>query len=334
MTSLVSTRGPRSARRARGGAALRFILIRLASSVVVLLLASFAIFMFVHAAPGGPEQAIGGPFATPEQRQTIREDYRLDDPLLVQYGRFVSSVLTFDLGTSLTTRESVASSVGRAVGTTFPLIVAAWAIAGVLGTTLGVLTAHRPGTKLDRAALVCTTVLASSPVFVTGLVLGWIFGVQLGWLPTVGSGRGGLDTLTHLILPATTLGLLALASTTRLSRVRIGQVLREDHVTFSRARGLSTSRIVRRTLLPNSGVQLVTQAGAVLISMMGAVIVVEEIFGLDGVGTLLVNAIAARDIPVVQSVTLLLAVVLIVVNIVVDVVCLAIDPRIRLEARR
>lgn len=334
MTSLVSIRGPRSARRARGGAALQFVLVRLASSVVVLLLVSFAVFMFVHAAPGGPEQSIAGQFATPEQRQTIREEYRLDDPLLVQYGRFVTSVLTFDLGTSLTTRESVATSVGRAVGTTFPLIVAAWVIAVVLGTALGVVTAHRAGTKLDRAVLVGTTVLASSPVFVTGVVLGWIFGVQLGWLPTVGSGDGGFDTVVHLILPATVLALLALASTTRLSRVRVGQVLREDYVTFSRARGFSTSRIIRRALLPNSGVQLVTQAGAVLISMMGAVIVVEEIFGLDGVGTLLVDAIAARDIPVVQSVTLLLAVVIIVVNALVDVVCLAIDPRIRQEARR
>ncbi len=322
--------GSQSVRTSPGahGAAARFVLARLLSSISVLLVVSVAVFLFVHAAPGGPEQSIGGQFASPDQLETIREEYRLDDPLVVQYGRFLGSVVTLDLGTSFSTREPVASSLGRAAAVTVPLLLVAWLVAVLVGTLLGLVTAYRAGTRLDRGVLVGTTVLASSPVFVTGVVLAYVFGVQLGWLPTVGGGDGGLDTLRHLVLPATTLALLALASMSRIARVRIGQVLHEDQVTFARARGFSTPHVVMSSVLPNAGVQLITQAGAVLISMMGGVIVVEEVFNLNGIGTLLVDAIAARDIPVVQSVTLVLAVGIIVVNALADLACLAIDPRI------
>lgn len=317
-------------RRPRAGASVAtFVGARLLSSLAVLALVTVAVFLFVHAAPGGPEQSIGGQFASPEQRQAIREEYHLDDPLLVQYARFMGNVAQLDLGTSFSTREAVTASLGRAAGTTVPLVLGAWLLAVLAGTALGLVTAQRAGGRLDRAVLGGTTVLASSPVFVTGVVLVYVFGVRLGWLPTVGAGDGGLDTVRHLLLPAVTLALLALASIARMSRVRIGQVLREDHVTFARARGFSTRHVVTSSVLPNAGVQLVTQAGAVLISMIGAVIVVEEVFNLNGVGTLLVDAISARDIPVVQSVTLVLAVAIIVTNAAVDLACLALDPRIR-----
>jgi peptide/nickel transport system permease protein len=240
-------------RRRRAGSVPRFVGVRLLSSLTVLVLVSFAVFMFVHAAPGGPEQSIGGQFASPEQRQAIREEYQLDDPLITQYAQFLGRVATFDLGTSFSTREPVGDSLARAAGTTVPLLLSAWLLAVVVGTTLGLLTAQRAGGRLDRSVLTATTVLASSPVFVTGVVLAYVFGVRLGWLPTVGGGEGGLDTVRHLVLPAATLALLALASMARISRVRFGQVLREDHVTFARARGFSTRHLVASAVLPNAG---------------------------------------------------------------------------------
>lgn len=308
---------------------LRLVLRRLAPSVAVLVVVSFVVFAFIHAAPGGPEQSLAGPFASEAQRERIRESYGLDDPLLAQYGRFVTSVLTLDLGTSISTREPVTQPLARAAAVSVPLLLMAWTGSTLLGWALGLATARRPGGVLDRAVLATTVVGASSPVFAVGVALAWLFGVQLGWLPTVGSGDGGLDTLRHLVLPAATLVILALASVTKIARVRIGQVLVEDQVTFATARGLSTRQVLFGTVLRNAGVQLVTHSGALLVAMIGSLIVVEAVFALDGVGSLLVGSISTRDIPLIQAITLSTAIAIVAVNLLVDLACLAIDPRMR-----
>lgn len=304
---------------------------RLISAVVVVIVVSILVFAFVHAAPGGPEQSIAGRFATPEQLAAIREQYRLDDPLWVQYGHFASSVLHLDFGTSYSTREPVMESIVRSAGITIPVIVVGWGAALLLGTALGVASARRSGSTFDRGVLGFTSIGASSPIFATAILLSYLFGVQLDWLPTLGAGEGGLDRVRHLILPTLTLTIAALASITKVTKVRVGQVLEADHVTFATARGLPPREVLYSEVLRNSGVQLATQAGAVLVSLISAVILVEEVFDLDGLGSLLMQAIAARDIPLIQAITLFTCVFIVLVNIAADVICMLIDPRLRVS---
>ncbi|HLU55900.1 MAG TPA: ABC transporter permease [Pseudonocardia sp.] len=302
---------------------------RSVGAVAVLLAVTVVVFLFVHLAPGGPEQALAGREATPEQLAAIRARYGLDDPLWQQYLRYLGALTHLDLGTSLLRREPVTRSIGQAAGVTAPLVLISWLLAAVAGTALGMFTALRAGSRLDRVVLALTVLAASTPVFATGLLLAWVFGIQLDWLPVLGAGRDGGDRARYLVLPILTTTLVLLASSTRFARVRIGQILEEDQVTFARARGLSTSYVLVRIVLRNAAVQTITLSGAVLIAMLGGLVVVEQVFALPGLGTLLVTAIGARDIPVIQGVTLVVAVAVVVVNLVVDLLCLAVDPRMR-----
>lgn len=311
-----------------------FTLRRLLSTAVVIVIVTVVVFAFMHAAPGGPERAIAGRFATPEQLAAIRAEYRLDDPLLVQYGHFLANALHLHFGTSYSTREPVTTSMLRAASTTVPLVLVSWSAALALGTALGVMAARRAGSALDRCVLALTVVGASSPVFATAILLSYIFGVRLGWFPTLGEGQGGADQIAHLALPALTLIIAALASFAKVTKVRVEQVLAEDHVTFAVARGLPSRKVLTGGILRNAGVQLVTQAGAVMVALIAADILVEEVFDLDGLGALLMQAIDARDIPLIQAITLFTALFIVAVNLAVDLVCLAIDPRLRTNAGR
>jgi ABC-type dipeptide/oligopeptide/nickel transport system permease component len=320
-----------AARHREGGRtpALRMLATRLAGAVAVLLVVTVVVFLFSHLAPGGPEQALAGREATPEQLAAIRARYGLDDPLWQQYFRYLRSLAHLDLGTSLVRREPVTRSIGQAAGVTVPLVLISWLLATLAGTALGMFTALRAGSRFDRMVLALTVLAASTPVFATGLLLAWVFGIQLDWLPVLGAGRDGGDRVRYLVLPILTTTLVLLASSTRFARVRIGQILEEDQVTFARARGLSTSYILTRIVLRNAAVQIITLSGAVLIAMLGGLVVVEQVFALPGLGTLLVTAIGVRDIPVIQGVTLVVALAVVVVNLVVDLLCLAVDPRMR-----
>ncbi|TWE28855.1 peptide/nickel transport system permease protein [Prauserella muralis] len=303
---------------------------RLLSAAVVVAIVSMLVFAFVHAAPGGPERSIGGRFATAEQLVAIREQYRLNDPLWTQYGQFVSSALGLDFGTSYSMREPVTDSISRAASTTVPLVLFGWLAALLIGTALGVVSARHAGGAFDRGVLGFTVVGASAPIFATAILLSYVFGVALGWLPTLGEGDGGMDRIRHLVLPGVTLAIAAMAAITKVTKVRVGQVLEADHITFATARGLPPRGVLVSEVLRNSGVQLVTQAGAVLVAMLSAVILVEEVFDLDGLGSLLIQAITARDIPLIQAITLFTCIFIVAVNLVVDLVCMAIDPRLRI----
>ena len=310
------------------------ILRRLLAAVAVLWIVSVIVFLFVHAAPGGPELAIAGTDATPEQLQRIREAYRLDDPLPAQYLTFLQSAVQFDFGTSFTQREPVTTLIWRAArDVTLPLVVITWTLATVLGLSLGYRAARSRGGVADRVIVAGTTLGASTPVFVTSIVISYVFGVRLGWLPFLGIGDGGLDRLKHLVLPSVTATVVLLAATTKHARVRMGHVLDEDQVIFAQARGLSSRYILSRLVLRNSAVYLITASGALVIALMGGLVIVEQVYNLPGIGTMLIVAINQRDIPVVQGIALYLAATVVVINLVVDLACFAIDPRIRRGGR-
>lgn len=308
----------------------RLVARRLVAAVFVLLLVSVLVFLLIHAAPGGPENALLGRDATDAQRQAVRERYQLNDPLPTQYASYLRSLLRLDLGDSFIFRESVTTVVWRAAwGVTIPLLAMTWIFAITAGLTLGYVAARRRGTVLDRVIVGGTVLGASTPVFVTGTFVAYIVGVRLGWLPFFGSGDGGWDTVRHLVLPAVTTTTVLLASTTKLSRVRFAEILDEDYITFARARGLSSRYVVGRVLVRNAAVHIVTWSGSLIVTLVGGLVIVERMFSLKGVGTQLIESINARDIPVLQGITLLIAILAVGVNLVVDLLCMAIDPRIR-----
>jgi ABC-type dipeptide/oligopeptide/nickel transport system permease component len=328
MSTLVTV--PRARARGTGRRVLGLLLRRLLGAALVLLVVTIVIFGFVHAAPGSPEQAIGGREASPDQLAAIRATYHLDDPLPLQYINYLRSLVSLDLGQSYSLREPVMTVVTRAaLNVTIPLLLISWVLATVIGAVLGYQSARSRGGALDRTIVAFTVLGASSPAFVTGMLLTYVFGIQLHWLPVLGGGDGGLDTIVHLILPALTITIVLLASTTKLTRVRMAQILDEDQLTFARARGLSPIYLIGHVFIKNSAVHLITFSGSLLVTLIGGLVLVEQLFGLSGIGSLLITAINNRDIPLVQGVTLLIAIAVVLVNLVVDALCYAVDPRIR-----
>jgi len=315
-----------------GNVIARFLARRLAAAVLVLLVVSVVVFLLIHLAPGGPEQAAGGEFATPQQLANIRASLGLDDPLAEQYWRFLSNAVGLDFGSSIATREPVLDAIGRGLQVTAPLVLVSFLLICTIGTALGTLTAHRAGGSLDRATVGLALVGASAPAFVTALILLTVFGVQLHWLPVFGTGEGFAERARHLVLPIATLTIAGTAAMLQITRTRVKEVLAEDHVTFARARGLSSRYIVGRSVLRNAGIQIVTRSGTIVVGLVSWGLLVETTFGLDGIGQLLVKAINARDIPVIQGVTLLIAAFIVTVNLVVDLLYFALDPRVRVHA--
>ncbi|PRZ39684.1 peptide/nickel transport system permease protein/glutathione transport system permease protein [Antricoccus suffuscus] len=315
--------------RSQASRVLAFVAKRLLTAIMVLLVVTVLVFAFIHAAPGGPEQAIAGPDADPAQLAAIRATYGLDDPLPQQYLRFLGSLAHFDLGTSYSLHESVISAIWRAATVvTIPLLLISWFLSTTIGSLLGYFAARSRGGVLDRTIVGFAILGASSPIFATGMLISYIFGVKLGWFPFIGV--GGDESLRQLVLPGAAATVLLLASSTKLARVRFAQILDEDQVTFARARGLSPQYIAGKAILKNSAVHLVTWSGSLFVALLGGLVVVEQVFSLSGVGTLLINAISARDIPLIQGITLAIAIGVVLVNLAVDLICLAIDPRVRL----
>ena len=307
----------------------RYVVGRLVAAVLVLLVVTVLVFMFVHVAPSGPEDAIAGATATQEQRDRIRATYGLDQPLVNQYLSYLGSLIQLDFGHSYIRRTPTLESISGAAAISVPLLLCSWALAMSLGMVLGVLTASRPGSWADRLVIGATTVGASAPAFAVGTLMAWLFGIRLGWLPVLGAGEAGWDRVLHLVLPVATSSVFALASCTRFTRVRVGEILDEDQMTFALGRGLGRGWILRNVVLRNSGVQLVTLAGGIMISLVAGQIVVEQVFNLRGIGSLMVESIHDQDIPMVQAITLFVALFVVVVNLVADLACFAIDPRLR-----
>jgi peptide/nickel transport system permease protein len=331
MTTAVSV-GHRGSAQSSSGL-LKYVLVRLAGAVAVLFAVSVVVFLFIHLAPGGPENALAGRLASPQKLEAIRAKYGFDQPLVSQYLQYLEALVHFDMGESFSRRTAVTTSIFEAAKITVPLVVISWLVSMTIGVTLGILPAARPGSRLDRIVLAATVVGASAPSFAIGTLLAYVFGVKLEWLPVIGPGDGGLDRLKHLVLPIATVSVSLLASCVKVSRVRIGLIMEEDQMTFARARGLRRSWVVRHVILRNAGVGLVTLSGGLLIALIAGLVVVERMFNLPGLGGLMVDAVREQDIAVLQGITLFVALFVVVVNLTVDLVCMAIDPRLRSRLR-
>ncbi|UUU36373.1 ABC transporter permease [Streptomyces sp. CA-210063] len=308
---------------------------RLAGVLATLFAASFVIFAAVYAAPGDPAVFLAGgrDKLTPERLAAVRAQYHLDEPLVVQYGRWLWDCLHLDLGRSFKYSDQVSDLVAARLPTTLALVAYATLLFVVLGVGAGVLAAVRQSTWVDSAVVGGTTLAASVPSFVAAIALVSVFGVQLGWFPVTGSGNGFAGTVHHLTLPALSLALGALALISRVTRQAMADAAASDHVEAARASGIPEREIVRRHVLRNALGPIVTMCGLVMAGMLAGTVVVETAFGMSGIGSLLVGAINTHDFPVAQAVLLLMVTGYIAVTTVVDLVHPLLDPRVREEAR-
>lgn len=316
--------------RARSSVRLaRAILVRLAWLFVTLLAASFLIFSATFLVPGSVISTItGGRSLGPDIVAQLRAQYRLDDPFLVQYWTWLGNVLQGDFGFSIVSREPVSSLVGGRLPTTLALVVYASLLVLIVGLALGLLGAvGRPA--VDRSVMAITSVGIAVPTFVAAALLISVLSVALGWFPVVGVGDGGLDTLWHLTLPAISLSILSTAYIARVSRTSIREQLDAHYIETSRARGLSESSVIRRHALRNAALPISTAVGIAIASLLASTVVVEQIFSLPGIGSLLVRAVEQKDFAVAQAVSLILVAGFIIINTLVDVFYYVLDPRLR-----
>jgi peptide/nickel transport system permease protein len=314
---------------------LRFLTKRLLVAALLLVAVSFLVFTLLAISPGSAETTLlAGRPATPETVAAIRAEHHLDKPFLTQYWYWARDAVRLDLGRSITSGETITHLATDRLPVSVELAGYSLLLVIVVGVPLGLLAGIRRGTVLDRAVTTVTVIGMSAPAFAVGLLLLYVFGVELGWFPVFGPGDGVVGRIHHLTLPAIALALALGALLVRQTRAAALNVMSEDYVTFARARGLSRTRILAAYALRNVSLPIVTSAGYVLILALSAGVLVETVFSIPGIGSLIVESVTAKDIPVVQGVSLLLALYVIVVNVLVDLSVLAIDPRTRYAASR
>ncbi len=294
-------------------------------TIPVLFGVSVLVFSMLVLIPGDPVRLMLGEFqTTPEQIARLRSQLHLDEPLPVQFGRFVWDALHGDLGTSIRTRRPVTTEIADNFPSTLQLAVAGLAVAGVIGVSLGVIAAATRHAGVQLGAMLVALIGVSMPSFWLGLLLIFAFSLQIRIFPATGGGD-----LQHLVLPAITLGLGAAAILARLTRSSMLEVLRQEYVTTARAKGLSDWLVIVRHALKNALIPVVTIFGLQFGQLLAGTVVVETVFARPGIGRLIIDGILNKDFPVVQGVVLVVAVSYVLVNLLVDILYAVLDPRIR-----
>ena len=289
-------------------------------------------FALLRLAPGDPAAIMAGDAATAEQIAQIRAGLGLDRPLVVQFGIWLGKVLSGDLGESFYFRIKVASLIGQRLEPTFALATLTMLIAVLISIPLGAFAAWRHGGWLDRALMGFSVLGFSVPVFVLAYLLIWLFSLELGWLPVQGYARladGVLPFLSHLILPAVTLSVIYIALIARVTRAAVLEALGEDYIRTARAKGLPELRVLVRHALANAAVPVATVIGIGIAILIGGVVVTESVYAIPGLGRLTVDAVLARDFPTIQGVILFFSLVYVLVNLLIDLSYVFLDPRIR-----
>jgi peptide/nickel transport system permease protein len=308
-----------------------YIARRLLLTVPTVLGTSLLVFLILHLVPGDPATVIAGPTAPADVIANIRTQLGLDQPILVQYWRYLSSALHGDLGRSILSRRQVSDEVAGAFLNTLELVIAARIWSLLIGIPIGVLAAARRRSIFDKLSMVTALLGLSLPIFWIGLMAMWLFAVKLGWLPI--SGRGGplwtAAGLQHLVLPALTLGGVQVPALARLTRSSLLEALNQDYVRTARAKGLAERLVVAKHALKNAMLPVVTVIGLQFAGLLGGAVVTETIFSWPGLGRLAVTAILTRDFPIVQGTILVSAVTFVTINVLTDLLYAVLDPRIK-----
>ena len=311
---------------------LRFLFRRVLAIIPVLLVVAVVVFLLLRLTPGDPAAVIAGDSATSEQVEQIRARLGLNQPIPTQFALWFGNVLRGDLGESFFFKKSVADLIAQRVEPTLALAFCTIVLAIAVAVPLGVLAAWRHGSWLDRALMGFSTLGFSVPVFVLGYVLIWIVSIKLQWLPVQGYrriGEGFWPFIRHLILPSITLSVIYVALIARVTRAAVAEALTEDYVRTARAKGLSEGAVLIQHALANAAVPIVTVIGIGLALLIGGVVVTESVYSIPGLGRLTVDAVLARDFPTIQGVILLFSVAYVLINLLVDLSYVVLDPRIR-----
>ena len=304
----------------------RYIAARLLNVFPVMLIVSVLVFGMLQIAPGDPALVLGGEDATSEDLELIRVKFGLDRPVHVRYGIWLGHVLRGDFGRSIVTRRPVLEEIRIRVKPTAELATAAMLLATLAGIVIGVISAIRQYTVLDHTTMVVALLGVSTPVFWLGLMLIFFFSVRLRWFPT-----GGADSLKYLVLPATTLSASSTAIIARMTRSSMLDVIREDYVRTARAKGLTNTTTILRHALKNALIPITTVIGLRYGYLLGGTVITETVFSRPGLGRLLITAISFRDFPVVQGTIMILSASFVIVNLLVDLLYVYLDPRIRYD---
>jgi peptide/nickel transport system permease protein len=309
-----------------------YVLRRVLALGPVMLVVATVTFVLMHLAPGDPASVIAGPYASADDVARLRRQLGLDEPMLVQLGRWYWRLLQGDLGQSIFLRRPVVEAILDRVEPTLLLTSLATLVAVLIGVPAGIVAARRYGGVLDQAVMLLALVGTSIPNFLLGLLLMLVFAVWLGWLPV--AGYVSLDaapwrTLRSLLMPAFALGVVQAALIARITRSAMLDVLGEQFILAGRAKGLDEREIVYKHALKNAFVPILTVIGISFAVLLGGAVVIEQVFNIPGVGRLIVQAVLRRDYPVVQGVILVVGGLYVLLNLAVDLAYLLLDPRIR-----
>ena len=333
---------------------LRFVIRRLLLLIPILIGVSILVFFWIRALPGGPAAALLGERATPQAVAAIEHQYGLDKPIYVQYERYAKQLATLNFGNSSTSRQPVTTEFRQRFPATIELALAAGLFAIVFGIPLGFIAAKRYQSPVDHASLVVSLIGISTPIFFLALLLKYVFAVRLGWLPTVGrmsvlidiphptnfylldaiialNWTAFVDVSKHLILPAIALGSIPLAIIARITRASVLDVQNEDYVRTARAKGLAPSAVDYRHVLRNAMLPISTIIGLQVGLLLSGAVLTETVFAFPGIGSWLVDAIKARNYPVIQGGVLFVAIIVVFVNLIVDLSYGVLNPKIRLS---
>lgn len=311
---------------------LGYLLRRLLAAIPVMFVVALFVFLLLRLTPGDPAAILAGDNATPEQLERIRSSLGLDQPIYVQFISWISRLLHGDLGVSLISNVSVLKMIGQRAEPSISIALATIVLAVLVAVPLGVIAAWKHGTWIDRFVMGLSVIGFSVPAFVIGYVLIEIFAINLRWLPVQGfkSLSGGFGPFfERLVLPTLTLSFIYVALIARMTRAAMLDVLGEDFVRTARAKGINEVSVLLRHALRNAAVPVITVIGSGFALLISGVVVTESVFNLPGIGRLTVDAVLARDYPVIQGMILLTSFIYLAVNLTIDLAYSLLDPRIR-----
>jgi len=311
---------------------IRYLASRLAGMVVVMLIVATLVFFVTRLAPGDPAAVMLGEQASAADIAKLRAAYGLDRPLPLQFAYWLKELAHGNLGQSIFLQRPVTQALAERTEPTFFLTLFSLAIAMLIGVPCGIAAAVWRGKAVDQTFSGFAMLGASIPSFWLGLVLMEIFAVGLGWFPVAGYGEPGVplsERLRHLVLPSIVLGMVNSALILRFTRASMLDVLGEDHIRTARAKGMSEARVVLHHALRNALIPVITVVGLTFALLIGGAIVTETVFGLPGVGNLVVSAVLRRDYPVIQGALLVIAALYVLINLAIDLLYLVIDPRVK-----
>ncbi|MCX8118708.1 MAG: ABC transporter permease [Desulfobacterota bacterium] len=311
---------------------LSYIARRLLATIPVMGMVAAIVFAILRLTPGDPAAILAGDAATPQQLERIRNQMGLDRPIHIQFLLWLGQLLRGDLGVSLISGTSVGGMIADRFGPSLALALSTILFTVLIAIPLGVIAAWRQGTLLDRAVMAFSVLGFSTPVFVTGYLLVFLFSIKFGWFPVQGYrplASGFWPFYHRLILPTLALSTIYIALVARITRTSVLEVMGEDYIRTARAKGVRESAVLIRHALRNAAVPIATIVGIGLAMLISGVVVTESVFNLPGLGRLVVEAVLARDYPVIQGLILLFSLIYILINLAVDILYTLFDPRIR-----